>query len=219
MPGRRVRSSRYLTSSLRLALVPAFASLTVLTACSGADEATAPSSATTASALTPVKPLAAISDAVRGAGDPHFYWLPPIAPDTIYRGTFDPALQPQIRICRVAVAPCSVPLVTLPSGSITVNAAAQSYSAIWSTKPANITPDDYRAEVWISGRKMGFADVRVVMNAKDLKNVPAGFAGVLKSKTLTLSFRLEHAIVAAVSITPRNPAIDSGSTVQLSATV
>jgi hypothetical protein len=89
----------------------------------------------------------------------------------------------------------------------------------WSTKPANITIDDYRAEVWIAGRKMGYADIRVVANAKDLKNVPAGFAGVLKSKSLTLAFRLELGIVAAVDITPRNPAIDSGTALQLSATV
>jgi hypothetical protein len=217
MPGRRVRSSR-LTSSLRLALVPALASLTVLTACSGADEATAPSSP--AAPPMSLRPLAAISDAAHDTtADRHFYWLPPVAPTTSYGGTFDPGLQPQIRICRVAALPCTVPLVTFPSGSIAVDADAQSYSAVWSTKPANITPDDYRAEVWIVNRKMGFADIRVVSSARDLKNVPAGFAGVLKSKSLTLAFRLELGIVAAIDITPRNPVIDSGSTLQLSATV
>ena len=83
-------------------------------------------------------------------------------------------------------------------------------AVVWSTKPANITPDDYRAEVWIAGRKMGFADVRVVANAKDMKNVPAGFAGVLKSKTLTLAFRLEHGIVAGIAVTPTNPSYRLG---------
>ena len=214
MPGRRFRAPRRLTSSLRLALAPALACLTTLAACSAPDEPTAPS----ASPLTAIRPVAAISHAISG-GEKHFYWLPPIARDTIYGGTFDPGLQPQIRICRVSALPCAVPLVTFPSGAIAVNTAAESYSVVWSTKPANITPDDYRAEVWIAGRKMGFADIRVVMSAKDLKGVPAGFAGVLKSKTLTLAFRLELGIVAAIDITPRNPAIDSGSTVQLSATV
>jgi len=218
MSGRRLRAPR-LTSTLRLAVVPAVVSLIALAACSAPDAPTAPSSATV-TPLTPVKPAAAISDAVSGSGgDAHFYWLPPIAPDTIYRGTFDSGLQPEIRICRVSALPCAVPLVTFPSGSIAVNTTAQSYSVVWSTKPANITLDDYRAEVWIAGRKMGFADVRVVMSAKDLKSVPAGFAGVLKSKTLTLAFRLEFGIVAGIDLTPRNPAIDSGSTVQLTATV
>ena len=216
MPGRRVRLSHGLTSSLRLAVVPAFASLTILAACSGADEATAPSSPLTPP--TSLTPVSAISDAVRGGGNSRFYWLPPISNDTIYRGTFDPGLQPHIRICRISALPCSVPLVTFPSSAITVNTSAMSYSALWSTKPANITPDDYRAEVWIEGRKMGFADIRVVANAKDMKNVPSDFVGVLKSKTLTLAFRLEFGIVASVNVTPRNSAIDSGTTVQLSAT-
>jgi hypothetical protein len=203
MPGYRAHSSLRLTSRFRFALVPALASLTALAACS--DEPTAPSLASTPG-LTPGKPVAAISDAVHGiAGDPHFFWLPPIGRDTVYHGTFDPDLQPQVRICRVSALPCAVPLVTFPSGAIAVSTAAESYSVVWSTKPANITPDDYRAEVWIAGRMMGFADVRVVANAKDMKNVPAGFEGVLKSKSLTLAFRLELGIVAAVDVTPGNP--------------
>jgi hypothetical protein len=211
MPDRRLRTPRRLTSSF--ALAPALVCLTALAACSAPDEPTAPS----ASPLTAIKPVAAISHAISG-GEKHFYWLPPIAPDTIYGGTFDPGLQPEIRICRVSALPCAVPLVTFPSGTIAVNAAEESYSVVWSTKPANITLDDYRAEVWIAGRKMGFADIRVVSSARDLRNVPAGFAGVLKSKNLTLAFRLELGIVASVSVTPSNPAIDSGATVQLSAT-
>jgi len=205
MPGRR----------LRLALVPALASLTVLAACSAPDEPTAPS----ATPLTPLQPSAAISDATQGSGDPHFFWLPPIAPSRTYPGTFDAGLQPQIRICRVSALPCSNPLVTVSSSAIAVNTAGQSYSVDWSTKPTNITPDDYRAEVWIAGRKMGFADIRVVLNAKDLKSVPAGFVGVLKSKSLTLAFRLELGIVAAIDVTPRNPTVDSAKTVQLAATI
>jgi hypothetical protein len=215
MPGLRLRAPVRLTNSLRLALVPALLGLTAVTACSAPDEPTAPPSPS----LTPVKPAATLSDATQGNGDSHFFWLPPIAPSRTYPGTFDPGLQPQVRICRVAALPCTVPLVTFPSGAIAVSTAGQSYSVDWSTKPANITPDDYRAEVWIAGRKMGFADIRVVLNAKDLKNVPAGFAGVLKSKSVTLAFRLELGIVASLAITPVNPAIDSGGTTQLSATV
>jgi len=216
MPGRCVRASSRLTSTLRLPLASALAGLTVLAACSAPDEPTAPSPAPP---VTPVTPNAAISDAISGTGDPHFYWLPPIARDTFYRGTFDPGLQPQVRLCRISALPCSVPLVTFGPEDIAVNTAGQSYSVDWSTKPANITLDDYRAEVWIAARKMGFADIRVVGNAKDLKTVPAGFAGVLKSKSLTLAFRLELGIVASIDVTPRNPTVDSAKTVQLSATV
>jgi len=215
MPGRHLRVPVRPTSSVRLALIPALASLTALTACSAPDAPTAP----VATPLTALEPSAAISDGAQGNGDPHFFWLPPIAPSRTYPGTFDPGLQPQIRICRLAALPCSNPLVTFPSSAIAVNTAGQSYSVDWSTKPANITPDDYRAEVWIAGRKMGFADIRVVLNAKDLKNVPAGFGGVLKSKSLTLAFRLELQIVASIAVAPPNPTVDSAKTVQLTATV
>src|SRR5215218_7971501 len=113
MPGLRLRAPVRLTNSLRLALVPALLGLTAVTACSAPDEPTAPPSPS----LTPVKPAATLSDATQGNGDPHFFWLPPIAPSRTYPGTFDPGLQPQVRICRVAALPCTVPLVTFPSGA------------------------------------------------------------------------------------------------------
>lgn len=169
------------------------------------------------SPVIPDRPLASISDARQGAGNAHFYWLPPVAPAGTYAGTFDPGLQPTIRICLLASLPCATPLVTIPPGSIKVDATAQSYSANWSTSPTNITVDDYRAEVWIGSRKMGFADIRVVAKQKDVHNVPTGFVGVAKGSNLTLPFRLEFGIVASINVAPPNPAIDSGTTVQLSA--
>jgi hypothetical protein len=194
-------------------LVPAFACLLAVAACSGPDGLTGPST----SPLTPTRPLASISDATQGGGNAHFYWLPPVAPTGTYAGTFDPGLQPTIKICRVASLPCATPLVTIASGSIRVDATAQSYSTGWSTSPTNITLDDYRAEVWIGSRKMGFADIRVVAKQKDVHTVPTGFVGVAKGNSLTLAFRLEFGIVASINVTPANPAIDSGKTVQLSA--
>jgi len=126
MPGRHLGVPVRPTSARRLALVPALASLTALAACSAPDEPTAP----LATPLTPLEPSAAISDATQGNGDPHFFWLPPVAPSRTYPGTFDPGLQPQIRICRVSALPCSNPLVTFPSSAIAVNTAGQSYSVV-----------------------------------------------------------------------------------------
>jgi len=191
----------------------AAATLFAISACS--DAPTTPST----SPRIGSKPSASIADGAQGGGDAHFYWLPPIAPTVTYTGTFDPGLSPEIRICRVAALPCSAPLVTIPSGSIAVSTTGKSYSANWSTSPANITVDDYRAEVWIASRKMGFADIRVVAKQPDLKSVPSGFVGVVKKNTLTLAFRLEFGIVASMSLAPGNTAIDSGTTVQLTATV
>ena len=196
-------------TSFRLTLGSAFTCFLAATACSTSDTPTSP--------LIPLKAAASISDAAQGNGNEHFYWLPPVAPAATYAGTFDPGLQPEIRICRVAALPCTSPLITIPSGSITVSSTAKSYSASWSTSPANVTVEDYRAEVWIGTRKMGFADIRVVAKQPDLKSVPTGFVGVVKKNSVTLAFRLEFGIVASMSIGPSNPAIDSGTTVQLSA--
>jgi hypothetical protein len=196
----------------RRSLVAA-ASLVVLSACS--DAPTTPST----SPRIGSKPKASISDGTQGGGNAHFYWLPPIAPSVTYAGTFDPGLSPEIRICRVATQPCTTPLVTIPSSSIAVSTTAKSYSTSWSTSPANIAVDDYRAEVWIGNRKMGFADIRVVAKQPDLKAIPAGFVGVVKKNSLTLAFRLEFGIVASIGITPGSTAIDSGTTLQLSAAV
>jgi hypothetical protein len=207
---RRVRRS---ASGFQFTLVPAFASLLAVAACSGPDGLMAPST----SPLRPTRPVASISDATQGGGNAHFYWLPPVAPTGTYAGTFDAGLQPTIKICRVASLPCTTPLVTIAAGSIAVDATAQSYSTSWSTSPTNITVDDYRAEVWIGSRKMGFADIRVVAKQKDVHSVPTGFVGVAKGSHLTLAFRLEFGIVASINIAPPNPAIDSGTTVQLSA--
>jgi hypothetical protein len=91
MPGRHLRVPVRPTSSLRLALIPALASLTALTACSAPDAPTAP----LATPLTALEPFAAISDGTQGNGDPHFFWLPPIAPSRTYPGTFDPASNPR----------------------------------------------------------------------------------------------------------------------------
>jgi len=203
MLGRRVLS--------RHAFVAA-ASLLTISACS--DGPTIPSTSPRIG-----KASASISDAAQGGGNPHFYWLPPIAPSVTYTGTFDPGLSPEIRICRLAALPCAAPLVTIPSGSIAVSTTSKSYTASWSTAPANIGVDDYRAEVWIGTRKMGFADIRVVAKQPDLKTVPSGFVGVVKKNTLTLAFRLEFGIVASIGLAPGNSAIDSGATLQLSATV
>lgn len=171
--------------------------------------------------LDDLTPVAAISDA-RSGGESHFYWLPPIASAITYPGTFDAAASPELRICPFANNVCTAPATVYTRTSsppIAVSASAQSYSLDWSTKPADITVGDYRAEVRLAGRLLGFADVRVVGNAKDLKTVPAGFAGVQDGKSLMYAFRIENGIVGSVTITPRDSSLSIGDSRLFSATV
>src|SRR5215204_141355 len=210
--------------SARLCLTLAAPVVLVATACSDT-RPTAPEQPLPRGANIGALPTAAGAQVLDaddvGVGAEHFHWLPPIEAATV-SGAFDGALDPSIRICRLPNTGCTTPLVQFTrtsSPAIVVNATAQSYSVSWSTKPSNITLGDYRAEVWIATRRLGFADVRVVASAKDLKNVPSGFAGVQTGKAIDLPFRLEQGIIASVSVTPVNPGIDSAYTQQLTATV
>ena len=201
-------------------LVTVLACLTTL-ACSVPDRSVAPSTDPSIPAVV-VSGVgtAQISDTA-STGEPHFYWLSPIGPTRSYPGTFDNNVFPELRLCRLTASNCATPLVATytrsTSPAITVSNSA--YSLDWSTKPATITSGDYRAEVWVKGRRLGFADARVVENAKDLKNVPATFVGVQKGKNLSFSFRLELGIVGSITLTPISTFIEVGATQQFTATV
>ena len=71
--------------------------------------------------------------------------------------------------------------------------------------------------MWVKGRRLGFADARVA-DAKDLKNVPAGFVGVQKGKNLAFAFRLELGIVGSIVLSPVDVFIEVGGTLQFTAT-
>ena len=194
-------------------------SLAGFAACANPDRP-APTGPTVPVRLTP---SAAISDG-SSSGDAHFFWLPPIAPARTYPGTFDPGANPELRICPFSAATnactsAAVIYTRSSSPSIVVSTSAQSYTFDWSTKPASITTGDYRAEVRLGGRVLGYADARVVTSAKDLKAVPAGFVGVQDGKTLTFAFRIETGIVASISIAPRGDSVTVGETRQFTATV
>ena len=187
------------------------------TACS---DASAPDRSV-AQRVVDLTPAPAISEAGSG-GDPHFFWLPPVSPVRAYPGTFDTAADPELRICPFANNACTVAptIFTLASSpAITLDTRTPAFSLNWSTKSAGITIGDYRAEVRLSNRLLGFADLRVVGNAKDLKNVPAGFVGVQDGKSLTLAFRIENGIVGSVLIFPRDSVLNVGDVRQFNAQV
>ena len=208
-------------SLARLTTVAIATSFFTVAACSNPDRPVAPDRELSEPAATlPGGVQAQISDTAT-TGEPHFYWLAPIGPTRTYPGTFDNNVFPELRLCRLTAGNCTTPLVATYTRStnpaITVSNSA--YSLDWSTKPATITSGDYRAEVWVKGRRLGFADARVVENAKDVKNVPAGFVGVQKSKSLTFAFRLEQGIVGSIVLSPVDVFIEVGGTLQFTATV
>ena len=166
-------------------------------------------------------PAPAIVDGSSG-GDEHFFWLPPVAPVRAYPGTFDPLASPELRICPFANGACTVaPTIYTRTSSpaIALDTLTPAFTFDWSTKAPGIDAGTYRAEVRVSNRLLGYADLRVAANAKDLKNVPAGFVGVQDGKSLTLAFRIENGIVGSVSIAPRDSSLTIGDVRQFNATV
>ena len=202
----------------RTALTPALAAAAIAaTACSDASAPDRP----VAQRVVDLTPTPIISEAGSG-GDPHFFWLPPVSPVRVYPGTFDAAATPDLRICPFANDACTVAptIYTLTSSpAIVFDTRTPAFSFNWSTKSAGVSVGDYRAEVRLLNRVLGFADLRVVGNAKDLKNVPAGFVGVQDGKSLTLAFRIENGIVGSVRIFPRDSVLTIGGVRQFNAQV
>jgi len=157
--------------------------------------------------LPPVGPNFDISDAVHSAGNPHFYFLPPMVPATTYGGTFDPSLTPVVEICEWTGSECVLPLLadysmTTGLGSETVRLVEsdQHYLVNWHAGDFDLgTNTTYRIIVRASGALLGFADLDIVSNQADFKNVDTGELIPLKDgRTLVIKFRIEEGAVFVV---------------------
>jgi hypothetical protein len=139
-----------------------------------------------------------IHDAAHG-GPPGFYFLPPLAKQPVYGGTFDANAQPVVRICRRDGAACG-PLVaefTMQSdaGSEIVRLVAEDehYVVNWHTDRFDLDPGStYRVQVLEAGNPLGHVDVQVVGSGRELRSVDTGVAiPLLNGRTLPIKMRIE----------------------------
>lgn len=158
-------------------------------------------------------PLLVISDGVHNAGNPDFFFLPPLVPDPsgdarFESGAFNPNLSPVVEVCHWVVTTtdgdpvgsCAevVARFSMTSGLgsevIRVNTSDQNYLVNWHTDLSNLDPTKmYRIEVSAGSKKLGFADVDVVSTAKELRNVQTGeYVALLDGRTLPIKFRIEE---------------------------
>lgn len=153
-------------------------------------------------------PDARISDAVHGAGNAHFYFLPPLVPAPSFTGSFDASLSPVVEICAFASSECATPLVarfssTSGPGSETVrlDVTAQQYVVNWHTDQFSLDPaTTYRIRTLVAGTELGYADVDVVVSAGQAKNVNTGeFIPLVNGRTLPIKFRVEVGAVHVVT--------------------
>jgi hypothetical protein len=189
------------------------------------------------------RPAASILDARHGNGNAHFYFLPPLVPSPNATGTFDATLSPTVRICEWSGAACAQVLATFTTSSgpgsetVRLDASAEEYVANWHTDQFSLDPaKTYRIAVLVAGTELGHADVDVVQNGAQLRNVQTGeYVGLVNGRTLPIKFRIEVGAVrvvgpagatvsapggtATLEIPPGALAGDAGITVQPSSAV
>jgi hypothetical protein len=152
---------------------------------------------------------AEISDGSHQAGNAHFFFLPPLVPAPTFSGAFDPSLSPLVRICEWTGSACGAIAAefTTTSGpgseTVRVDATDELYIVNWQTDPSNLDPaKTYRIQVSVAGTELGFADLDVTDDGRELKNVESGeYVGLLDGKTLPIKFRIEEGAVYVVGPT------------------
>jgi hypothetical protein len=150
-------------------------------------------------------PANEIFDAVHGGGNSHFYLLPPMVPAVTYRGTTDATVSPQVTVCEWSGAGCvaAVAQFSTTSGTgsevIRYDAVAEAYIVNWHTDqcitgPCILDPaKTYRIVIGAGISELGFADVAVLMNGSQLKNVDTnGYVPLVDGRTLPIRFRVEQ---------------------------
>lgn len=169
---------------------------------------------------TAVAPGSIIQDGWHNQGNPHFFFLPPTVPSTSFSGTFDPTQQPVVEICELAGSACAAPALarfTLSPGAddvspdddqgerpeyIKVSPRRQFYRVRWETDEYNLDPTKtYRITVSVDGQQLGFADVDVVLNKRQARNVNTGeYIPLVNGRTLPIKFRIEQGALALSGI-------------------
>ncbi|MEW5928320.1 MAG: cadherin-like domain-containing protein [Gemmatimonadota bacterium] len=172
--------------------------------CTAAVVATAACSGDSRSPVAPADaPSREILDAARSTLVQGFYWLPPLVPQPVFSGTFDPTVSPTVQVCELAGPPpstCTSTVVaefTKTSGTggqvVTVSTSGGYYQANWHTDLSNLDPAKYyRISVFVNGTEFGHADVDPVNTGKELKNVDTDeLIPLLDGRTLPIKFRIE----------------------------
>lgn len=166
-----------------------FLGLTILadlTACQDSSDVTSPEP-------TAPSPQFLINDAAHG-GNPHFYFLPPLAPTPHPTGTFDPHLTPVVRVC--PLPSCGSDLVTLVRGrgpgEIHVAGEGGAYLVNWHTRKQDLALGLYRLRVYVGVQLLGYLDFEIVSNSGRPQHLPADLLRVRKNHPLLVKFRIEE---------------------------
>jgi hypothetical protein len=163
-------------------LLPALA-IALILGCRDQSRLTSPQPPTIAAALV---------DGSHG-GNPHFLFLPPIAPTATPNGPFNPRLVPVVEICSALEAPCATGHSVATLGPVTVQDTTQ-YHVNWNTRLLNLPAGtSVRIIVRIGTTHiLGFADVDLVPSASARNGLPNANLQLVNGQTLPIKFRIEQ---------------------------
>jgi hypothetical protein len=160
-------------------------------------------SKTTAAPLVSTAAQPEVADAAHGGDNPHFYFLPPLVPQPIFAGTFDPNRFPSVRICEWAASGCvpggfgvTFTTTTGPgSETVRVDPGEENYLVNWHTGDFPLDPSKgYRIFVLEGSEELGHADVAIASSGAAVKNLKTGETIWLQDgRTLPIKFRIETA--------------------------
>lgn len=131
-------------------------------------------------------PTALIQDALHNNGNAFFFWTPPIVKQQPPASqVFSKNLSPVLTITNL----CTGAVVRTFSGS-QLQVSDANYQANWRTSEDNLNAAcTYRLTVTVASKTLGFADVDVVDNGRELKNVNNDdFIPLLDDRTLPIKF-------------------------------
>jgi Tol biopolymer transport system component len=144
----------------------------------------------------PRAPQYALSDAAHG-GASGFYFLPPMVTDpSPFSGSFDALAAPEVRICEWVVSACvdggySATFTQTSNPAVVLDVLDKNYNVNWNTKGLGFQAGDvFRVRVFQGASELGYADVQVVANPKELKTVGSDFVGLIRNTPLLIKFTI-----------------------------
>ena len=183
----------------------AAATLLVILACQETDLSTFPSEE---------MPDFLIVDAAHELGNADFFFLPPLVPSPeghpeFDPGAFDASLSPVVEICELTEVEPDVLECVEGQPEVAYSMASglgsevirmcdtdvdQYYLVNWHTDESDLDPTKtYRIQVFVAEKRLGYADVDVVLSGKELKNVDTDQYIALKDgRTLPIKFRIQE---------------------------
>lgn len=165
-------------------------------------------------------PSADLLDGVHNGGNPHFFFLPPMVPQPSYSGTSDGTESPVVKVCMLVTtnntSACGTLIAWFTTGNgtgaqlVRYDATAQQYIVNWPTGQCLTgactldASQTYRVRVLAGALELGHADIQVVMNGSEMKDVNTNqYIALQANRTLPIKFRIEQgAVVVSQPGTP-----------------